>query len=505
MRSVAKFKLVHHDAEPDLFDRGQTVLQGWFDGKFEAESQGGYRIRHNGRPAVASINREDIEGNRLLRVRVTEDIIGGKLTTQVGLLAFGAEVHFTSDLGVHATGVSRPTLELRAPRFVQDVVGLGTTWRVEDGRDRVFSSPFAVQSDNVDQFRDLILSDDRALPVVAISKIDGHTEFPGLASDLAKRIVGLAHVCVLDEAASWHLTDALGEQWSCYNGAVRVYWPGGVGRGLPFRHTLWRADRVLARYETVDDAQKWLDNTITRRVIEASSYLSNDQAFDDLEERRAAARIEAASKRAADDSDYQQLANVYAEENDALKERNKNLQSSLENAQTELIGLRAAYYRGGPESDLAENEESEAPPTTVAEAVERSTRAFDSNLLFADSISESIATLAPTAGPPGKILDYLSALNDLSIALREGGGNIGQTIPMWLRAKGIECSGESETIKNSKSEQAERTFKIAGVDVHCELHLKPSDGTHPDKCARIYFALSQAEPRVRIGYVGRHF
>ncbi|MFN4288604.1 MAG: hypothetical protein ACK4E3_08935 [Brevundimonas sp.] len=505
MRSVAKFKLVHPNAQPKLFDEVAAMLQTWFAGKFERDDEGGYRFRRDGRPAIAAIAQEDVEGSRLLRVRVTEDIIGGKLTTQAALLSSDNEVRFTADLGVVATGVSRPTVALRAPRFVHDVIGTGTAWHVENGRDRVFSSPFPVGTSNVKLFKDLILSEDRALPVIAISKIDDHVEFPDLAGNLARRISALAHVCVLDQAASWDLTDSLGEQWSCYNGAVRIYWPGGVGRGLPFRHTLWRADRVLARYDTLDDAQKWLDNTITRRVIEASSYVSDDQAFVELEERRAASRIEFALKKAIDDADYQQLADVYAEENDALRARNKELKAQIENAEAELIGLRAAYYRGDLGADAAEIEETEAPPATVSEAVGRATQAFASDLEFADTIKDSVATLSATAGPPGKIMDYLQALNELSIALEEGKGNIGKTIPIWLRGKGIECSGESETVKNSRSEKAARTFRINGIDVHCELHLKPSDGTHPDKCARIYFAISQSRPRVKIGYVGRHF
>lgn len=505
MRSVAKFKLVHPAAEPDLFAQADQLLQSWFDGKFELTSGGKYRFRRDGRSATAAISREDTGGSQLLRVRVTEDIIGGKLTTQAALLSWNDEVRFTADLGVVATGVSRPTVALRAPRFVQEVVGLGSAWYVENGRDRVFSKPFAVKSENVALFKDLILSEDRALPVVAVSKIDGHVEFPTLAGDLAKRVTGLAHVCVLDEYASWDLTDNLGDQWSCYNGAVRIYWPGGVGRGVPFRHTLWRSDRVLAKHDTLEDAQNWLDNTITRRIIEASSYVSDDRVFVELEEQRATARIEAATRKAADDADYHQLANVYAEENDALRARNRDLKAQIENAEAELVGLRAAYYRGDTAGDPAEVEESEAPPATVREAVERAIKTFSSDLAFADSTEASVATLSPTAGPPGKIFDYLSALNDLSVALQNGNGNIGKTIPIWLREKGIECSGESETVKNSRSQQAARTFRINGADIHCELHLKPSDGTHPDKCARIYFAISQSNPRVKIGYVGRHF
>lgn len=505
MRSVAKFKLVHLHATAGLFDQVETSLRAWFDAKVEQDDAGAYRMRRGGRSVKATISRDDIEDSQILKVFVTEDIPGGELTTQAMLLGIATEVRFVADLGVVATGVSRPTVALRAPRFIQDVLALGTTWQIDDARDRVFSHSFAVAGHNFEQFKELILSDERALPVVAITKIDGHTEFPTLASDLAKRVSGLAHVCVLDEDASWSLTETLGVQWSCYNGAVRIYWPGGVGRDVPFRHTLWRADRVLAKHGSVDAAQEWLNDTITRRIIEASSYTSNDQTFERLEERRANSRIEAATKRAADDADYQQLANVYAEENDTLKGRLKTLQAQLENAEAELSGFRARYYSGtsGTDAAEAETEETEAPPSNVKEAVDRAKELFGNNLAFADNIGDSVATLSTTAGPPGKIWDYLSALNELSIALNAGNGNIGKTIPIWLRERGIECSGESETVKNSRG--GVRTFRIGGNSVPCELHLKPSDGTSPDKCVRIYFAPSQVKPHIGVGYVGRHF
>ena len=75
---------------------------------------------------------------------------------------------------------------------------------------------------------------------------------------------------------------------------------------------------------------------------------------------------------------------------------------------------------------------------------------------------------------------------------------------MWLRDNGVDCSGESETIKNKKEARRRRTFRIGGEALYCEYHAKPSDGVSPDACARIYFAVSTHAPRIRVGYIGRH-
>lgn len=503
MRSVAKFKLLHAEADKQLFDQVVAVLRTWFEGKLLKDGADGYRIRRDGRAAVASFDTEEALGARLLQLQVTEAVPGGHLTTKVSVLERSDVVHFSCDLGVVASGVSRPTIALRAPKFVQGVVAIGTAWQIERGRDRIFSFPFAVGINEIKQFEDLIRSADRALPVIAVSKFDGKPAFPGLASELAKRVTGLAHVCVLSEDASWHLTETLGGQWSCFNGAVRIYWPGGVGEKAPLRHPLWLPEGLEHRWG--EGAQDWLCDRITQRVIEASSYLSSNAVFDEFEELRAKARLEAAERQAADESDYQQLAEIYATENKVLKDKNKALLQQIENANVELIGLRSAYFSGELASDVAEGESLEAPPSTVLEAVLRARSQFGSNLIFADGLDGQLETLNSSAGPPAKIFAQISVLNDLANALDAGDGNIGMSIPVWMKSRNVDCSVESSTIKKNKLARNARTFQVSGEDFYCEFHLKPSDGTSPDKCVRIYFGPSESKPYIRVGYVGRHF
>ena len=43
-----------------------------------------------------------------------------------------------------------------------------------------------------------------------------------LASDLA----GSAHVMVIDWDVTYEFSRIVGDEWSCFGGAVRIYWPG---------------------------------------------------------------------------------------------------------------------------------------------------------------------------------------------------------------------------------------------------------------------------------------
>lgn len=502
MRSVAKFKLLNEAPDPALYEAVCRCLQQWVDTKLAQDDDGSYRIRKDGRPAEAEITDDSVEDARLFRMRVTEQIEGGKLTSDVSVLSDARGVHFACELGVVATGVARPNISLRAPRFVQTIASLGSAWQIENGRDRIFSQPFRVDAANGNQLIDLLRAPERALPVIAISEFDGSEAFPGLAQNVARRVTGLAHVCILDEEASWQLTEDLGQEWSCFNGAIRLYWPSGVPIGSPFRHPLWLSEKLESRFE--GSAEDWLCNKLTRTVIEASSYLSPDGAFAEFESRRSALRIREAEQRAQSNSDYEELAKIYSQENGILKSRLAALQAQFDNSQVELEGLRSAYFRGDGESIAMEEAATEAPPPTISEAVARARARFGNQIAFPDDLEAQIATLSASAGPPSKVFEHLSGLNDLASKLAEE-DSLGISIPIWLRSKNIDCSGESETIKKSKVARGARTFSVAGEQTYCEFHTKPSDGTSPDRCVRIYFDKAESGMRVRIGYIGRHF
>lgn len=64
---------------------------------------------------------------------------------------------------------------------------------------------------------------------------------------LAQQAGMLAHVFVLTGPASWGFSDAMGPDWSVYNGAVRTYCPGfDRNRDEPFAHPVARSTTIKA-------------------------------------------------------------------------------------------------------------------------------------------------------------------------------------------------------------------------------------------------------------------
>lgn len=74
----------------------------------------------------------------------------------------------------------------------------------------------------------------------------------------------------------------------------------------------------------------------------------------------------------------------------------------------------------------------------------------------------------------------------------------------WLDARGVTASIESETIKGSASERRHRTWDAGTERRFFDLHLKPNEATHPDRCVRIYFDYDESMQCVVVGWVGRH-
>jgi hypothetical protein len=74
----------------------------------------------------------------------------------------------------------------------------------------------------------------------------------------------------------------------------------------------------------------------------------------------------------------------------------------------------------------------------------------------------------------------------------------------WFAGNGISASYESETVVNNKAERQRRTWNDGKGKRMFSAHLKPNDGTSPDRCIRIYFEYDEDEGKVIIGWVGRH-
>lgn len=501
MRVVAKVQFTSSDTADG--GAATNAIEAWAKEKFTRHEDGSYRIGRSGAEALFERGDLSVDGQSRTHFAILEPIDGGNLQTDVTIVstpkrtAFSTILSLGSDYGIAPLGIA-----LRAPRFVRSVVG-DRVWTVGISGERVFPFSFGVTSANLDELQVLVESEQRRLPVIVVSEYDRRTLAGDMHELIAGDLCGLAHVVRLNSDGAWELTKRWGAEWSCYNGAIRLLWPMRGGRGDPRAHPLWTMDRLMSQTDDEAVARDRLRHAIGRRILEASTYVPDDPAFADfakLHVRQLADEARTAASGSSDRSkeEYEEQIASQRAEIDRKDADIRTLKDNIDSLSMALRNMRPADEAGIDEQPLADV----AEPQSVADAVATARRELAGRVEIAAETDADVADLNPEAGPPEKVLRYLRTLGELAEQLAEG--PLGQSVPIWLRKRGVDCSGESETTKNSAAGKRFRTRQVNGREVDCEFHAKPSEGTSPDRCARIYFGTSPTEPHVLVGYIGRH-
>jgi hypothetical protein len=476
-------------------DRVIAVLDAWAKRKFTADTSGGSIINRSQTEALVDRRDEAVEDMAQSSFEVLEPVPGGQLRTYVRVLSKADVLHFNCTLSISVDGgLAPPNIDLHIPRFVREIIALDLGWRASPTAEGVAARVHNIGPDGVDTFLQLLEFKQRRLPLVVVSEFEGETLAGDLDARLAADLCGLGHVVRLSAAAAWEITERLGKEWSVYNGAVRLFWPFRANKEQYRNHPLWTYDSLTRRDSSAIEARDRVRSQLRERLLEASAFLSDDRAMDQFLKAGAAAAKGRANDRDGDPIEL--LRQEIVELREHLDQRDRQIETLNANVETLTIALRS---RPAESADALE----EPPPETVREALDIARSRHGDVLAFGDQLDETVTTLEAEAGPPDKVLRYLDTLADLSRALEAG--PLGNTIPIWLRDMGVEASGESRTTRASRAEQKRRTFSIQGQQTYCELHAKPSDGVAPPLCVRIYFATADTSPRVRIGYLGKHF
>ena len=473
----------------------------------------GRRVRlRDGTLARVVEERETNEAGRLLRLALIEDERTTPHETRACLVHAGTEVEAHVEVRSGHAELPRRSmhLETRCPQPVRALVRQGH-WR--HGTTALVDAPLRFDGPaGGARLRALLDDPGRTLPVVVASSVDGRAMFDRVGSELARDACGIGTVATLDEPGAAELTRLAGREWSCYNGAIRLFWP--VERDDdPLRHPLWTLDRVLERHGSLERAAHFLRRAIrTRLTSEAALVNREPAAVARIREAAMLGRLRGGGEDGAEDGDGGDL--------ETWRELAEDAERRATRLAAELVALRGrvdalddenrvlAWRLRGVESrepdPFGEDVVADVfpPPETVAEAVALVAARDGVRVRFGGDVEASIGTLLPNAGPPDKVLRHLTDLDALARAC--DAGPLGTSVTQWLVARGCIASGESKSDKRSAVERRRRTFDACGRPEAFELHTKPSDGTKPNRCVRIYFRLDAATNDAVVGYVGAH-
>ncbi len=456
----------------------------------------------DGRVAEVTYSHFESTSGYSSEIGLDEPTEAGRFFTRICLAAQDGRLHFFAELraGASEYQIAPLSVDVRTPQVVRGILA-SRTWTL--GTTPVLVRPIEwFGRDSAKKFIATLHHEQRNLPLVVASQSDGAYLTPSFVQDLSRDLAGVSLVVGLDESASWEVSRQLGRQWSCYRGAVRIYWPI-LGAPRASDHPVWTQERLLASAPTVPAAASRIREQIRRRLLALSTFAVDDPPqLRRIREDAAKEAFEKLRREAEERGDQTALAEQYFNEAARLEAIVSETKVENERLRAQVESLSAAW-RYSPETEGGEIAPEALPaPTTVEEAVNLARERFADELVFGDEVADGIAGLSSEAGPPEKVFQYLEVLAEMTRVRRSDG--LGRDLIAWLRAQGVKASGESETILRSTSEMRRRTWHDGVSPRAFDKHLKPTDGTSPDRCVRIYFEYDDVRGKTAVGYVGRH-
>ena len=358
---------------------------------------------------------------------------------------------------------------------------------------RFRATVYPLALDGIDDFVALLTSPLRRLPVVLTTPFANGAPGEVDAQALASKLAGVAIVAQADGTpATRALSDRL-HRLGCFDGAVRIYWPGLQLHDDVRRHPLIFGSRIATM--GAFNAARSIERSIFS--VAAFRFIPDPRIDAIVAASEAARRVErAAAARADGDTTWEAYALEMAEEVDGLKSEVADLKSenaNLRDNQRVLFSFSDDEPAGEPIDEVTRD------PASVAEAVDFAKADFP-NLLFLDSSFEA-AKKSPFIRP-SEIYEALAIMDEVAGVWsgNEGGGDLRQMLVDGGLGRRV-SSFISQTSKGKWRD--DYTFTYLGERQVFAAHVTLGAGA-ADTCASIHFLPDAAAGKLVVGHVGRH-
>ena len=363
---------------------------------------------------------------------------------------------------------------------------------------------------NVAAYLDFLLTPERQLPVVALSSTSTGEPFldPAHISD---RLLGLAHVVTIDSDAAFAITDRIGKTLSCFNGAVRIYWPGFAVEDDPYFHRLY-VGGALTHYGRDGLATELfsslgrlaglsLDQPALRRSLKIERRVQELRAHE-AERADVSARLNEAASNVEDET-----FNQFVEEYEQVRTHADELEMAALEAEIEIETLRKERddaRRQTVEIARAINAEAKAavidvpeePPASVLEAVHRAAACATNTIYLPEALTSAQESQYED---PARVAEDLRLIDEIARDWAAGELTAGPHTAFKQR-----CSGYRDGIGQKASTQyaADYTRSLDGELIMLGPHVRRGIGAVA-AIMRIYMYFDTAKTRIVIGHVGR--
>jgi hypothetical protein len=530
---VPNLYAIQFDVEPaqvsakELADRLDGEVGSWIVDRYKAKWNFDYTYPTSGdaeQPLpdhFVSRSHIDTQNASLARIKWIhphEPDTSLRWSTDIGIARCGHRVQFALQLGVTSMSfVVRPApFSLGRPRIVSDILSRYSCW--------IGSLPLVAQKQQIAApdvatfVASQLLDANRLLPLIVVS-CDRFSEKPVIDPDrMQQTLLGFAQVVVVDKWASFQLTDCVGRALSCFNGCVRVYWPGLTRDSDPRRHWLYfpaqlerfaylrtPLDRKLFSFLAQLSVFRFTDGDVIKAVqvqIEAERQAEATRLRHQIEEGRAAAK---------DVRELQELLDLAVTENDDLNRRVSELQAQNEDLVARLRDVQANFALIQQQQTLEAEGEADVGTAdldfeSVSDALAGTERDFGSDLVVLDSARRSAAK--SDFPRPDEVYQALLAIHDIGklyLESAESGGSMGGWVD-HLKARNFThySPTESDTVKNDyKNYGRHREFVVDNKKRRIYQHVDLGGGDRKG-CLQIYFEADRLLGKIIIAHCGRH-
>ena len=415
-----------------------------------------------------------------------------------------SETRFTIRVALESAGLvlAPARFEFGPPRIVRT---LADTFDGQIGGHPLRSDPTHLLSDHIGSLVELLVDRDRRVPVVVISSLEG-TGRPRVNPDhTAERLVGLAHVMVMDStAASFELTDRLGKLRTVFGGAVRIYWPGFSRDADPYDHPVFFEARIDMYESRGRPFERYLADFINRVAV---MRVPNDPLMRDL-------RIEAEADRRREEEERRgrleaakaevpaEFALVLEQAWDRIAELEQQVDSQADQlaamaVENDRLRRNFALVQAAAVSDDGDDD-PDPPPGTIVEALDRVALDYADAVVVLEAARES-AEASPYPNIP-KFHEAIQTLGEVARLYHD------RAMPRGFDAafeeRGLKFGFVSQTALGEYPEEYLCSFE--GRRITLSPHIKLGSGTSAGNIARIYWWVDENNRRFVIGHVGRH-
>jgi hypothetical protein len=486
----------------------RTAVDDWFTMKGQLSADRTLLLSEDGRTIAIQHDVHQCRRGRVERWSLTEPLAMGQFSTVIEAGGSDQQTCLGIELSALANNLAPFDIDPNPPRILSLLFDLPFDWHYRGTR--LPKTPIFLrgQDGGLEAIR-LIWARDRSVPVVVISDEEGLVLHPGIESSIARDLIGLAIVLRIDDEAAWALTEGRGKDWSCYGGAIRLYWPAVERFPSPFDHALWTAQRLMDGAVDSYAAARRLRAELKRSIVSQSGLcIASPSLIGDLLREARHEEIDAVRERVKSShldqawvDDLFDKWSAATDRCDQLAARVRDLEAEKE-ALIESLRASAAGANASPSRQL--EPVHEAPPSTVRDAVLLAQIRHPKYLRFGNDVWDGVNGIRTDTSTAMKVSRSLECLAQLARETQDG-AVLGRNVLQWLTDHGERASGESQTVNNKQRARQARTWDDgAGQRSYFEHHLKPKEATSPDQCVRIYFQHQPAMGLVVIGWVGRH-